>query len=206
MKNENRMSVPEPLHSALKELTALTYHMDVTWLIGGSTGLMLQGVSLSAAPRDLDVYIDREQASLMHKALSLYSTDEQMESETAIYSSILSHYDVAGVKVELVGAFEVRALDSVYRVEAGYLASAHAKQGSLHDGTSIQLMPLVHEMVFNVLRNRPDRYHAIAALCRERDSEIHWNVLERLMERNSFSPALTRRLKQLLEYPMDSER
>ncbi|MHC2180494.1 MULTISPECIES: hypothetical protein [unclassified Paenibacillus] len=206
MKNQNIMYAPEALHCALKELVSSTCNMNVTWLVGGSTGLMLQGVALSAAPRDLDVYIDREQASLMHKALSRFSTDEQMESETAIYSSILSHYEVAGVKVELVGAFEVRALESVYRVEAGFLASEHAKQGSFQDGTPIRFMPLVHEMVFNVLRNRPDRYHAIAELCRQREMEIHWTVLESLMERNTFSPALTRRLKQLLEYPMESER
>lgn len=199
MKNQNIMSAPEPLHSALKELVGSTGHMNVTWLVGGSTGLMLQGAALSAAPRDLDLYIDREQAPMMHKTLARFSTDEQIESNTAIYSSILSHYEVAGVKVELVGAFEVRAMDSVYRVEAGYLAKEHAVRGSLKDGTIIHFMPLMHEMVFNVLRNRPDRYLAIADICRKSGIEIHRTVLEKFTERNQFSPALVTRLTQLLE-------
>ncbi|GCL70488.1 MULTISPECIES: nucleotidyltransferase domain-containing protein [Paenibacillus] len=200
IKYQNVITAPEPLHSALKELVASTRHMNLTWLVGGSTGLMLQGAALSAAPRDLDLYIDREQAPVMHKALAHFSTDEQIESETAIYSSILSHYEVAGVKVELVGAFEVRAMDSVYRVEAGYLAAEHAVRGSLHDGTVIHLMPLMHEMIFNMLRNRPDRYHAIADICRKSGLDIHRTVLEKLAERNQFSAELIARLKQLLEY------
>lgn len=166
---------------------------------------MLQGAALSAAPRDLDLYIDRDQATIMHKALALFSTDDQIESETAIYRSILSHYEIAGVKVELVGAFEVRAMNSVYRVEAGYLAEEHAVRGSLNDGIIIYFMPLMHEMVFNVLRNRPDRYLAVADICRKSGTDIHRTVLAKLAQRNQFSPELITRLKQLLEYPGEEE-
>jgi hypothetical protein len=190
--------LPASLHAALAVISERTRQLRLTWLVGGSTGLMLQGVPLTAAPRDLDLYIDREQANLMHKALSDYAVDEQVESETAIYRSILSHYEIGGVNVELVGAFVVHTLESVYTVEAAYLAGEHVSEIRLADGEPLMLMPLVHELVFNLLRARPDRYEAIADICRRQDTERHMRTLTQLAARNHFSPELTDRLWRLL--------
>lgn len=45
------------------------------WLLGGSCGLLLHGVQLSAPPRDIDLYADLEDAEVLHSALSCYSVD-----------------------------------------------------------------------------------------------------------------------------------
>lgn len=192
-------TVPEPLKEIFFELEVHTRGSDSTWLVGGSTGLLLQGVQLAALPRDLDLYADRRAAENLHMALRRYATDEQTESETLIYRSMLSHYEMNGVKVELVGAFEVRALDSEYRVEAEYLARTHALAVPYGEGKTVRLMPLAHELVFNVLRDRPDRYEAIARVCQAREPERHRQALDDLIARNRFSGELADRLRTLLD-------
>ncbi|GMX65222.1 hypothetical protein Elgi_44920 [Paenibacillus elgii] len=199
MNTQQLGTVPEPLKEIFFELEVHTRGSDSTWLVGGSTGLLLQGVQLAAQPRDLDLYADQRAAEDLHMALRRYATDEQTESETPIYRSMLSHYEMNGVKVELVGAFEVRAMDSEYRVEAEYLARTHALAVPYSEGKTVRLMPLAHELVFNVLRDRPDRYEAIARVCQAREPERHRLALDDLMARNRFSGELSDRLRTLLD-------
>lgn len=189
----------KPILPALQVLEATLHPLDAVWLVGGSTGLLLQGVSLSASPRDLDIYVDHHAASAVHNALAAYAKDEQVENETAIYRSVLSHYEIEGVLVELVGGFEVRAYDSEYRIEAQYMASRFKRTCPLGEGRQVQLMPLVHELIFNVLRDRPDRYESIAARCRRDDLEAHRALLTDLSNRNRFDERLRRRLFDLLQ-------
>ncbi|MCP1307118.1 hypothetical protein [Paenibacillus tyrfis] len=199
MNTQQLGTVTEPLKEIFSELAVHTRGSDSIWLVGGSTGLLLQGVELDALPRDLDIYADRRDAEALHIALRQYATDDQTESETLIYRSILSHYEMNDVKVELVGAFEVRAMDSEYRVEAEYLARTHALAVSHGVGETVRLMPLAHELVFNVLRDRPDRYEAIARVCRVREPERHRLALNDLIARNRFSGELADRLRTLLD-------
>lgn len=199
MNTQQPGTVPELLKEIFSKLDVHTRGADSIWLVGGSTGLLLQGVQLNALPRDLDLYADRRAAEDLHMALRRYATDDQTESETPIYRSILSHYEMNGVKVELVGAFEVRAMDSEYCVEAEYLARTHALAMPFGKGETVRLMPLAHELVFNVLRDRPDRYEAIARVCRAREPERHMRALDDLMARNRFSGDLADRLRTLLD-------
>ncbi|KPV55679.1 hypothetical protein QJ48_32045 [Paenibacillus sp. A3] len=199
MNTQQLGTVPGRLKEIFSELAVHTRESDSIWLVGGSTGLLLQGVRLDALPRDLDLYADRRDAEALHMALRRYATDDQTESETPIYRSILSHYEMNGVKVELVGAFEVRAMDSEYRVEAEYLARTHALAVSYGEREAVRLMPLAHELVFNVLRDRPDRYEAIARVCRVQEPERHRLALEDLIARNRFSGELADRLRTLLD-------
>lgn len=204
MNTQQLGTVRETLKEIFFELAIHTRGSDSIWLVGGSTGLLLQGVQLDALPRDLDLYADRRDVEELHRALRRYSTDEQTESETPIYRSILSHYEMNGVKVELVGAFEVRSMGSEYRVEAEYLARTHALTVPYGEGEAVRLMPLAHELVFNVLRDRPDRYEAIARVCRARDLERHRLVLDDLIARNRFSRELADTLRTLLDPKADS--
>ena len=50
-------------------------------------------------------------------------------------------------------------------------------------GATVRLMPLSHELVFNVLRDRPDRYVAIAEAML-RDMDHHMPLLKQLLRRN----------------------
>ncbi|MDO3679186.1 hypothetical protein [Paenibacillus ehimensis] len=192
-------AVPKPLKEIFAEIAVHTRGCEPIWLVGGSTGLLLQGVQLDALPRDLDLYADRRHAEALHMALRRFAIDDQTESETSIYRSTLSHYEMRGVKVELVGAFEVRAMDSEYRVEADYLARTHAPVVPYGGEEAVRLMPLAHELVFNVLRDRPDRFEAIAKVCRVQEPERHRLALDDLISRNRFSGELADRLHTLLD-------
>ena len=71
----NRPNAADKLREALRIIHGLTAGTGCTWLVGGSTGLMLQGVSLAALPRDLDLYADRTDALDIHCKLSAYAVD-----------------------------------------------------------------------------------------------------------------------------------
>ncbi|MGF7030461.1 hypothetical protein J2T17_001366 [Paenibacillus mucilaginosus] len=184
--DDNLSAAGEPLRQALEEIGRSGRNLPGSWLVGGSTGLLLQGVPLAAPPRDLDLYTDRETAAELHGALLAWSVDKQEESATEIYRSILSHYVISGVNVELVGAFEVRTPESAYRVEAEYLRREHALTLRVGEGTEAGLMPLAHELLFNLLRRRPDRYEAIAAVMVRRRDGRELAALRELLSRNRF--------------------
>ncbi|WP_127585297.1 hypothetical protein [Paenibacillus koleovorans] len=156
----------ERLYPALRIIAERLGPVKALWLVGGSTGLLMHGVPLAADPRDLDLYADRESVPALHGALRSYATDVPHFSETGMYVSNLSHYRIDGVKVELVGGFEVRRDVSLYRVETAQIMAPHSLEFLIPheaDPIRIQVMPLAHELLFNVLRERPDRYEPIAA-------------------------------------------
>lgn len=140
---------------------------QAAWAIGGSTGLMLRGMQLGRLPRDLDLYADAADARLIHEALLPFAIDGPLASDGGIYSSILSHYNMAGVHVELVGAFVVQAQATRYDVRVRGLLLPHAAwvRPEGHE-RAVPLVPLAHELLFNVLRGRGDRIALIEAYMR----------------------------------------
>lgn len=202
MQGNQRNTYPE-LTEALKKLAAYRVETDGTWLLGGSCGLWLQGVPLAAAPRDIDVYADQEAARRLHERLSALATDEPRQDRSGQYVSLLSHYRLDGVTVELVGGFEVRTEGALYRTEVDGLLAREAPKVTL-EGTLLPVMPLAHEFVFNLLRGRPDRYLAIAGVIR-REPDRHLPLLCELLQRNRWSADLVGRMAELLERPLLSQ-
>ncbi|MGG6309604.1 hypothetical protein [Paenibacillus macerans] len=188
------------LTGALKKLASCFDGAGDAWLLGGSCGLWLQGVPLEAAPRDIDVYADQAAASRLHERLKDRATDEPHHDRSGLYASLLSHYRVEGVTVELVGAFEVRAQGSLYRTEVDELLAGAAQMIEL-EGISLPVMPLAHEFVFNLLRGRPDRYLSIAKVIR-REPDRHLPLLYGLLERNWWSADLVGRMAEMLDRPL----
>ncbi|MCR8642305.1 hypothetical protein NV379_06490 [Paenibacillus sp. N1-5-1-14] len=165
-------------------------------LLGGSAGLLLQGVLLQAAPRDLDYYTDIAYTQTLSRGLQAYAVDALCESQTDIYYSMLSHYDMGGVSVELVGGFRVTARDSVYQVDVSFLS----ENGAIHyelEGRTIRLMPLSHELLFNVLRKRHDRYEPIAEAMLPR-LEDHQAILQQLLAQGTWSDEVLTQIERLL--------
>ncbi len=191
------MNVMESVSKALNATGA-------KWLLGGSCGLTLQGVAVAAPPRDLDIYIDQGDVECVYQALQMWATDPPHFSHTDMYESCLSHYALEGLQVEVVGGFRVHAGDSVYCVEASYLYDHHGIRKELW-GQTITLMPLAHEYLFNWLRNRQDRYEAIAQTIRSQP-EDHEPVLQDLLDRNQFGEEDFKRIQELLRLPFDSAR
>ncbi|MBM6995522.1 hypothetical protein IM700_007585 [Paenibacillus sp. DXFW5] len=188
------------LTEALCKLAASLEKADGIWLLGGSCGLWLQGVALATAPRDIDIYADLDTASRLHERLQRFATDQPRHDRSGLYTSQLSHYRIEESTVELVGGFEVHTAGAYYRTEVDALLAPAAQRVTLRD-TSFSVMPLAHELVFNLLRQRPDRYLPIAGLIRKAP-EQHLPLLDELLQRNEWSSDWVGRLAELLDRPL----
>jgi len=185
---------------ALTELAVRLREAKGAWVLGGSCSLMLQGVGITTAPRDMDVYADLVDASAIHELLRDIAVDEPHYDRTERYVSVLSHYALDSISIELVGGFEVRSEGGFYRTEIAELLASSAVQAEVQ-GQSLSLMPLAHEFVFNVLRSRPDRYVNIAAAMRK-EPQKHMPLLAVLLQRNLWNQGQIVRMAELLDQPL----
>ncbi|TJY44357.1 hypothetical protein E5161_02955 [Cohnella pontilimi] len=165
------------------------------WVVGGSTGLAVRGARLDRPPRDLDIYADETDMDAIHRRLTEYALDTPTPSQTGQYRSRLSHYSVEGTVVELVGGFEVRAGGSLYRTEVREMLDPYGEDFHVN-GQKVKVVPLAHELLFNVLRERGDRTELAASLIREQPDR-HLPVLNILLERNDLSAETAERLRRL---------
>jgi len=186
------------LESLLYETVCKLNPTGQPWLLGGSCSLLLQGVQLDKPPRDIDIYADAESVHKLHASLADWAEDSPHLDQEGIYASILSHYGQHGVSIELVGGFIVMTGGSEYRVEIGPLLH-HAAPEHRIQGAGVRLMPLAHEMVFNVLRDRPDRYEAIAETILLRPDE-HLPLLSKILTRNKLNAQHRLILSGLLDH------
>jgi hypothetical protein len=191
------MILPLHIRQAVLSIASRLNGIEAQWLIGGSCGLLLQGVKVAKVPRDLDMYADTGDAAAIADRLADLAVDAPQYSETDIYRSVLSHYRLGDAIAELVGGFQVISEGSIYTVEASYLRSHHAVVKEI-DGLSVPLMPLAHELIFNMLRNRPDRYEAIASVMKAQP-ERHFPALDALVKRNTISKPLIDKINRLLQ-------
>jgi len=179
------MNNPDPINNALAVIADLTGPTGAIWLVGGSAGLQLRGLKLDKPPRDLDLYADECDAEALHEALREYAVDEPVESVSAIYRSILSHYRIEGVNVELVCGFIVASGEDRYEVEARrtlYPQRSVIAAG----GFPVGVVPLAHELWFNMLRGRSDRVGLIAAAVRS-EPGLHLPAFRTIEARNALT-------------------
>jgi len=192
------MQFSADLQYALKESAQCLNLTNKKWLLGGSCGLLLQGVKLLTPPHDIDLYADADSIKILHQALEKWSVDEQAVNQSGLYSSILSHYQHNRAQIELVGAFKVAVGTSRYEVKVETLLQHHAAAKEL-EGVAIRLMPLSHELIFNLLRDRSDRYQAIAEIMRK-EPELHAALMDELLSSNLLEDKYLKQLSTLLEY------
>ncbi|WP_052476372.1 nucleotidyltransferase family protein [Cohnella kolymensis] len=181
--------------SALSLLADKLTGCEASWVVGGSTGLSLRGASLERPPRDLDVYADLASVPILHARLSEYAVDGPAENETERYRSILSHYSMEETIVELVGHFRVRAVRSEYMTEVDDVLYPNAD--IIHiKGHQVRLVPLAHELIFNLLRERMDRASVVGELIAH-DPARHLPLLYKLLATNHISPDVAQRALSL---------
>lgn len=196
MEGVDELLVSASLLAALTTAAEALKHTGGNWLVGGSCGLMLHGITLDREPRDLDIYYDKAAVKSVSEALKRYAIDEPHYSQTDIYESTLSHYMIDGIQVEGVGAFRVHALDSDYSVEADYLAANHPFYYQIGD-KRIPLIPLGHELLFNILRSRSDRYVAVAAAI-QANASIHMPALRDILSRHRWGSEVWSQVEKLV--------
>ncbi|SDW30933.1 hypothetical protein [Paenibacillus sp. CF384] len=196
MDRRNLMEAAGPFYRALEVIAKETAPTGAKWLIGGSAGLLLRGLALSDPPRDLDLYADDAAAAALHKALLPYAVDEQHESVSPIYRSVLSHYLIEGIQVELVGGFVVSAGEDRYAVEVEDVLAP--LQTTITIGAcKLGLVPLAHELWFNVLREREDRTRLIVAQMRQ-EPAIHMGAAGVIASGNQLTEKTKQYVQQLL--------
>lgn len=191
--------MPNGLAEALHSLSAIWSRQNEHWIVGGSCALLVQGVELDGPPRDIDVYADLPTA----KSLDMTSPGERLSQQrvdsSGNYVSLLSHYQVQGFQIELVGGFEILAAGAMYRLEVDQILLAYTDRLIMNNNHILHLMPLSHELMFNILRDRPDRYEKIAEVMK-RHPEKHIPLLKTLLDRNVWVPEQLNKLKRLLPW------
>lgn len=193
------------IKEAQVELAILFKSFVGKWLMGGSCALQFYEVPIEKEPRDIDIYVDTEDAPLFYKKLEELAVDQLEFNETDRYRSHLAHFILHGVKVELVGGFQVRNEQSLYMIQIERLLVQYSHTITVAPDASIALMPLGHELLFNVLRERPDRYRAIAEVVML-SPERHLPALQAIIRHNSISEPLVQQLDQLLDGLLLSKR
>lgn len=181
-----------------------------SWVLGGSASLLLQGLSLNAPPRDIDLYCDAGDVAAIHQALISYTIDAPSYSETDIYRSTLSHYRIGPVQVELVGGFSVRARGCYYSVDVKNMLLPYGKTVELEEqlegrNTYVQVVPLAHELWFNTLRQREDRAQVIAAEMRKQPY-MHWPALAAIEDNNDLASDVIGEVHQRIDGLQEGER
>lgn len=192
------MTENEDIYKALVTVIKATESSLSKWIVGGSAGLMLRGLQLSAEPRDLDIYCDDEDVHSIFQSLRPFAVDKPTVSVTGMYRSRLCHFHIHNVLVELVGGFQVNASGCRYETAVRDLLIPYGDRIVL-GGTSqsVHVVPLAHELCFNVLRGRPDRVELIVQAFAEAP-EIHEGALQAIELGNTFTEAAKRSIRQVI--------
>lgn len=194
------VGMPSELREALGSLSSLLSFekkkSPPQWLLGGSCGLLLQGVPLKAAPHDIDLYADLSDSEALHRALSRWALDTPEEDWSRGCFSLMSHYRLGVYPVDLICGFKICGGYSQYVVETKLLLNDAPAQNFEGIGR-LCLMPLAHEFVFNVLRGRRDRIEGIAAIM-SNEMDKHLPLLQTLIKRNGLDGSHVLQLQELL--------
>ena len=170
------------------------------WLLGGSCGLLLHGVPLNAPPADIDLYADLEDSILLHQALCGYSVDGgPVEDFSGNCFSLRSRYFIGDTKVELVCGFQIGCPPLCYTTGVHSLLQ-YAPLSDIKGNGVLRLMPLAHELLFNLLRGRMDRCRMIASRM-QGDLHLHTPLLQELIEYSRLDESCHKQLSQLLMDP-----
>jgi hypothetical protein len=95
--------------SALRVLVACLPANEVNWALTGSAAHAMQGVPVE--PHDIDVQTDEAGVTKAAQALFAYCVSPPSWRESERMRSLLGHYVISGVDVELIGAVQRRRLD-----------------------------------------------------------------------------------------------
>ena len=192
------MTEQERIHNTLAAVIKATQSSSAKWVVGGSAGLMLRGLPLSAEPQDLDIYCDDEDVETIYESLKAYALDEPTISITELYRSKLSHFLIHDVQVELVGGFQVKVSGNHYETMVRKLLIPFAEQIPFSErALPAAVVPLAHELWFNYLRNRRDRVELIVQAMAEAPVR-HADALQAIEASNTFTAEAKRSLHHLI--------
>ncbi|MFW9853060.1 MAG: nucleotidyltransferase domain-containing protein [Candidatus Thorarchaeota archaeon] len=106
------MTVDVRYIDVLKTLHSRLHETDITWIIGGSLALALEG--LDVTPRDIDLFTDKEGA---YKIEELFAEFLVRNVSFSTKDNIRSHYgalNINGIEVEIIGFIEFQNEDGTW--------------------------------------------------------------------------------------------
>lgn len=190
------------MENALAAIVRALDGVEAAWVLGGSTGLMLRGIPLPAAPNDIDLYADDDNYDQVYERLRPFASDAKELSECGNYRSVLSHFVVEGIPVELVGGFTVRSNGCRYVTEVSSLLKPCSELLAIRDGEGerhVPVVPLAHELWFNLLRGREDRLEIIADHYMK-DETRHEEARRLIESRNVLTVEARKQMSRRLSY------
>ncbi len=103
--------IPDAHLQAIRLLIELTSNSGIDWVVTGSAGMAAQGVPFEV--HDLDIQTDRVGAYGLAELLSRYAVTPVRYLTSERIRSYLGEYEVAGTKVEIMGAIE-KLVDGIW--------------------------------------------------------------------------------------------
>ena len=134
------------------------------WSLVGSTASVLQGFP-GYDPPDIDLATTMEGAYIMEGCIAASGAVVRPVhySVRAPYASYFGIFDVAGVKVEVMGALVIRCPDGVIDVSDHWARWSDEVRVRELDDMHIPCVPLEWQIIANALLGRQDRVAALAA-------------------------------------------
>ena len=138
------------------------------WAVMGSTASVLQGIP-NYVPPDIDLVTTMTGAYIMEGAVGNCGASERPVeySESEKYTSHFGIFEVADVKVEVMGDLVIHCSDGAINA-TDHFARWSDKVRVLHfENYHIPVVPLEWQLVANVLLRRPERSAGIADFLNE---------------------------------------
>lgn len=160
--------VRDALARVLNAIVPSMFKAQQPWAVMGSTASVLQGIP-DYVPPDIDLACTREGAYIMEGALGHIGACIRPVgfSIRDPYASYFGIFEVAGVKVEVMGDLVIKYRDGVIDVK-DHWSRWSDKVRLLHfDNIHVPVIPLEWQLVANTLLERPERTDGIARFFHE---------------------------------------
>jgi hypothetical protein len=133
------------------------------WALVGSTSSVLQGLP-GYEPPDIDLATTMEGAYIMEGCIASSGAIVRPVgySVAAPYASYFGIFDVAGVKVEVMGAMIIRCADGVIDLGDHWARWSDKVRIRAVDGMHLPLVPLEWQLVANAMIGRDERVGPIS--------------------------------------------
>lgn len=134
------------------------------WAVMGSTASVLQGLP-DYAPPDIDLVTTMEGAYIMEGCVgNSGATVRPIELSTGgPYTSYFGIFEVAGIKVEIMGDLVMRCDDGVIDIREHWSRWSDKVRILHFEGLHIPVVPLEWQLFANMMLGRPERTEGIAS-------------------------------------------
>ncbi|WP_128894452.1 hypothetical protein [Longirhabdus pacifica] len=187
---------PDVMVHVIDKLDRCLKPQGVHYVIGGSSSLMLQHVELNQHPNDVDVYVAESDVLKAHDALKSYAIDTPRIIENGMFRSNMSGYVIHNMLVELVGGFQITTSATKFALIIDRDHPYHVSEVYVL-GKRIAITSLAYEFVFNVIRERADRYIPIVQKM-NKQMELHHDDLQRMLQHHIISMEHKNKISQLI--------